>query len=524
MNAIERGSNLPENLRSRDSCHYCLGPGPVLPSSKSPESIVIDCAPLYSRHSVRGRDPVPSSPQVPKLAENYDSDDGYNRTPPLLPMTVKDLKPTPSPEPQQTKSPTPDRVSTSNHKGPKRRQKTQASQGDAVLIGFLGGLNTPDIASRAGEEPLNSASQSEAGDPSEGMEVEVASAAGEKSFSLVQAAQDALPLVDESEGPPEDHSGNPRADETRRSLSKLHTQDLVPSSQGKAASDAAGPNVGKEGSDGQITSNPKANTVAYSSGNAEALSPRPSSPPPSRPAQVPPRLRSQSSATSPLRRFAIPASEGSPMETLPAMHTSPSSHSAKSPKSQQTLPPLHAHFANLVEGHSPSDSNIRPNGLNPARHTFPLMNGSVHSPPLGSITSRPGQFPSPQTRLNNRFPSSYPSSQPSSASTYSDASPREPYRQGQDTTNMSPPGRFVQNQYYPDGRTPQSDDLTPLSAESYPSAGNFSADTSPNGDHPNLEGRPILPPLSSVPLLTGLFKCENAGCTAAPFQTQYLLK
>ena len=290
-------------------------------------------------------------------------------------MTVKNLKPTPSPE---AKSPSPDRVSTSNHKGPKRRQKTQASQGDAVLIGFLGGLNTPDIASRAGEEPLNSASQSEAGDPSEGMEVEVASAAGEKSFSLVQAAQDAL-LVDETEGPPEDRSGNPRADENRRSLSKLHTQDLVPSSTGKAASDTTGLNVGKESSDSQISSNPETNTSVHSPSNVRALSPRASSPPPNRPAQVPPRLRSHSSATSPLRRFAIPASEGSPMETLPAMHSSPSSHSAKSPKSQQTLPPLHAHFGNLVEGHSPSDSSMRPNGLNPTRHTLQLMNGScVH--------------------------------------------------------------------------------------------------------------------------------------------------
>lgn len=478
---------------------------------------------------MRGGTQVPSLPLISKLADNYDSDDGCNRTPPLLPMTVRTLKPTPSPEyiPPRAKSPTPDSVSASNHKGPRRRPKTQASLGDAVLIGFLGGLNTPDIATRAGEEPLNSASQSEAGDPSEGMEAEESTiAAGEKNFSLVQAAQDALPLVDETEAPPEEHPANPRADHTRRSLSKLHTQDLLPPlSKGKAALDGTGLTWGNEcPTDGQITSNPNVYTAGNSSGNARTLSPRPSSPPPNRPSQAPPRLRSHSSTTSPLRRFAIPASEGSPMETLPAMHSSPSLYSAKSPKSQQTLPPLHAHFGTLVEGHSPNDGNMRPNGLNPARHTFPLMNGAVHSPPLGSITSRPGQFPSPQTRLNSRFPSSYSSTQPSSASTYSDASPREAYRPGQDSTNMSPPGRFGPGQYYPDGRTLQSDDHTPQSAESYPSAGSFSADTSLNGDHSAVEGRPILPPLSSVPLMTGLFKCENPGCTAAPFQTQYLLK
>ena len=89
---------------------------------------------------------------------------------------------------------------------------------------------------------------------------------------------------------------------------------------------------------------------------------------------------------------------------------------------------------------------------------------------------------------------------------------------------MSPPGRFGHGQYYSDARTPQSDDLTPISAESHLSAGNFSADTSPNRDSIGIEGRPILPPLGSVPLTMGLFKCENADCPALPFQTQYLLK
>ena len=28
----------------------------------------------------------------------------------------------------------------------------------------------------------------------------------------------------------------------------------------------------------------------------------------------------------------------------------------------------------------------------------------------------------------------------------------------------------------------------------------------------------------SSPIATGVFKCEHAGCTAAPFQTQYILK
>lgn len=475
---------------------------------------------------VQGGTESPPRLKFSKLAENYDSDAGCNHTPPLEPRIVN-LKPSPSPEylPLKAKSPTPDRVSTSNNKGPKRRQKTQASQGDAVLIGFLGSLNNPDIATRAGEEPLNSASQSEAGDQSEGMEdVEGGSAVGEKSSSLVQTAQNALPLIDGSDARADDQPSNLKPDDSRPALSKIHTQDLNPSKI-NPTSDTAGSNLGKEVSDGQVTSNPKdANVTINNTRNIRGFSPRASPPPSIRPNHANARRRSPSSATSPLRRFAIPISEGSPMETLPAMHSSPSSSSAKSPKSQQTLPPLHAHFGPLVEGRSPNDSDIRPNGINTGRHTFTLMNGAVHSPPLSSIPARSNQFSSAQARLNGRFPP-YPPPQPSPASTYGDASPREPYRQSQDSTSMPQPGRFGQSQYHSEGRTPQSDDLTPLSAESYPSAANFSADTSPNGDRINTEGR-VLPPLGvgTVPLMTGLFKCENAGCTAAPFQTQYLLK
>lgn len=434
------------------------------------------------------------------------------------------LKPTPSPEyiPQKGKSPSPDRMSSSNHKGPKRRSKTQPSQGDAVLIGFLGGLNNPEIATKAGEEPLNSASQSEAGDQSEGMkDVEGGSAVGEKSSSLVQTAQDALPLIDRTDARADDQPSNPKADDSRPSLSKIYTQDLNPSKT-NPASDAAGPNLGKECPDAQVTSNPKdVNVTINHTRNIRGFSPRASPPPSIRPNHVTARRHSPSSATSPLRRFAIPISEGSPMEKLPAMHNSPSSSSAKSPKTQQTLPPLHAHLGPLVEGRSPNDPSIRPNGINPVRHTFPLMNGAVHSPPISSIPPRSNQFASAQAR---RFPP-YPPPQSSPASSYSDASPREPYRQSQDSTSMSQPGRFGQSQYHSERRTPQSDDLTPLSAESYASVANFSSDTSPNVDRINPEGR-VLPPLGvgNVPLMTGLFKCENAGCTAAPFQTQYLLK
>ena len=50
-------------------------------------------------------------------------------------------------------------------------------------------------------------------------------------------------------------------------------------------------------------------------------------------------------------------------------------------------------------------------------------------------------------------------------------------------------------------------------------------ETSPNGDQSSMdESARKLPPLTASAALNGGFKCDHAGCTAPPFQTQYLLK
>ena len=66
------------------------------------------------------------------------------------------------------RSPTPEYLSRSSNlksKGKKRHPKAQASQGDAVLIGFVGGLNHPDLATEAGETPLPQSDDSDVDDP-----------------------------------------------------------------------------------------------------------------------------------------------------------------------------------------------------------------------------------------------------------------------------------------------------------------------------------------------------------------------
>lgn len=90
-----------------------------------------------------------------------------------------------------------------NSKGKKRRPKAQASQGDAVLIGFMGGLNHPDLATKAGEETLPQSDDSDVDDP---MEVDRREQTDEnkrsydRNLDLVQLAENVLPLVERSIG------------------------------------------------------------------------------------------------------------------------------------------------------------------------------------------------------------------------------------------------------------------------------------------------------------------------------------
>lgn len=218
-------------------------------------------------------------------------------------------------------------------------------------------------------------------------------------------------------------------------------------------------------------------------------------------------------ATSPrLRQFM--ASNGS--ATLPAIQNATPTASAKSPNGQQSLPSISAQLGKLVDAPSPNE-NLS------SRSTFPISNG-IQSPPMSGISPRPNHYPSPQTRLNS-FPTPYPGTQPSPASTFGEISPREPYRPNHDSTTMSPPGK-PGPPYYTSGRPTHIDELTPESAESYSGFKGFTGGISADSDHPNIEpGRRILPPLPGTgPLATGSFKCDYPGCTAPPFQTQYLLK
>ena len=430
-------------------------------------------------------------------AETYDSDDGLiQRSPPLVPQIVN-LKPSPSPDylPPPESSPSPEQSSRSSNLNSKRRKrhpKAQASQGDAVLIGFMGGLNYPDLATKVGEVPLPQSDDSDVDDP---MDVEGREQSDEskpvydEKSALVQLAEDALPFAEGNNG--NDASKNEHPRPTRP---KILTQPSLPEPkdelhvktecrQSSPSAGARSPKRTKYGSNGNHS--PSGSSHKKGDPDSAAISPM-------------------------LRRFTIPNSERSPTETLPAMQQSPPSNSSKSPNGPHSLPSLRAiQLEPLLDGRSPNETT--PHGIN--RPSFPLSNSTMNSPPMSSIAPRPVQYPSPQTRINDHYHQPYPHGQPSPAYSVESA-------------NMSPPGKPMHPQYFSGGRTPQSEELTPQSAESHLSTSSFSTASSPH--HIEIDrSRPILPPLSGMAggsLMIGAFKCEHAGCTAPAFQTQYLLK
>ena len=446
---------------------------------------------------MRGTVVRPPPTGVKVATENYDSDDAYtNRTPPLVARKVK-LQPSPSPEyltsPQSSSSPEPQ--GPSKKKG--RRSRTQPSQGDAVLIGFLGSLNNPDIATRAGEEPLNSASHSETSELDVEMKDQVGIEEAAAGMDLTQMAQNAMDAVDGNEEP-QIRTSSPKVECGRRARpAKLHTY------LDRRAKSSDAPSEAVNGDSRDATPHASPNAVPLSpvkTGEAGVLA--------SPPLSAIGRNGSHATMISPkLRKHTIAPSEGSPMETLPAIQSSPNSQTGKSPSTPQNLPSLH----NLdlpMDARSSNENDLRSLGMN-QRHTFPLQ-----SPSTGPLKSRTTTFPSSQTRRNGPFTHPYPPHPSPATSTYSEASPRDPYQHSQDATSMSPPGQRERG-VYTHGSTSHNDELTPSTS---------STDTPLSADSMNLDGSRVLPPLMNGPYVGGVFRCEHPGCTAQPFQTQYLLK
>ena len=393
----------------------------------------------------------------------------------------------------------------------KKARNVQPTRGDQVLVSFLADFNRPEIASFAGENPLDADTsgdipESPGGEDSdEQMDVLESNPAPIKQ-TLAHFADTAFKISEHNDangGGFTIRNGHERPRPTIVTKPIIQQEAVVQELASKSTLNSRGPMVQSNGT----------SPLRHDSWGSDR-----------RRSSVQISRDPDSIATSPqLRQYTINASQGSPAETLPAMQTSPSL-SAKSPASQQSLPSIQSQLGPLVDG-PPSLPNIPPTNRQASFSTT----GSVHSPPPQDFAPPrgPPPYPSLSSRSNGPYQTAYPAAEPSPASTQSGPSPREQYAPSQTPRSMSPPSKFGPRQYSGTQGLPTEVPM-PMSAGSQASYRSMGSEPSPVSERINMDSdRPILPPLTNGgPLVGGGggYKCEYVGCTAQPFLTQYLLK
>lgn len=469
----------------------------------------------------------------------YDSDDPLRRSPPLQEVKVK-LQPSPQRLPfiPRIKTPPPYELER-QRRGRVGRHKTRASQGDAVLISHME-PNRPDIAREAGERPLNSGSESDM--ESEGRNTEGSDRAasprrqpndGNKKMDLMETAQAAVAFVDGARQPgPSASRGNGDGGAVN---SAKHAVDLGTGPNGNPApvhhehTSAQGHRRTASNGIGLPTKSPEllhrsdsiskfstASSRSDDNGRAHAIN------------STSPR---HTLATSPnLREHTIKHPRGSPEQTLPAMQNGSSpvrNGDKRSPQPERSLPSFH-HVAMIAqEAVADKENEARGSGAFPPahRHSVPSPNmQAMSSPPLpagrhyslGPHASPPAQFPSigQAVSMNGEVASPDRFLKASGLQIFSFSR-----RQSQASENVPP----------------LSASIPSASTEGFNSSDSFSPAAQPvrdDGRHRmSVDGavRPTLPlPQPSIPPHSnqglGTFRCDHPGCTAPPFQTQYLLK
>ena len=425
----------------------------------------------------------------------FDPDEGLHQSPKLKPLKIN-YKREESPPPYLPDSSSHSSSSSSSdsdrpnrpaqpggsRKRSKRRVKsrTRPSQGDAVLVSYLGNHNRPDIAQEVGQRPLNSASQSEAESDEEMVIAPVIPA--KDAAATAQAALSHLSTGD---------------DRVRDGLTAQHA---IVDGVKHALLSCVGR---KHGHDGNVNKPLPAEDAAKDL--LHLSSPKSTRPVPKVSTNLQPQ-QDDSLATSPnLAKFAITASESSNKETLPALQKSPPrSSSTHSPEGSQSLPSLQTALGSqLVDS--------------------PMKNGSPY-PPVSATSptiARPALASGPSPYL--------PPSMGPSPSSYASM----PTPSSKDSSTMSPPSCAPSHPTYwrnPPKSEPSygavsgSDGFTPSSTDSpstvYTTPGGQERKMSIDGDRPALLNGPLPP---NGPFNSTGFKCTYPGCSAAPFQTQYLL-
>jgi hypothetical protein len=196
-----------------------------------------------------------------------------------------------------------------------------------------------------------------------------------------------------------------------------------------------------------------------------------------------------------LAKFAINPSQADPESILPAMQKSPPrSASTHSPDGNQSLPSLQTTLSGLSDA-----------GVNGIHGPSPFQTSSAHSPQFVRHATFSSQSTGPS-------PSAY--SQPSPGMSPSGYPSHPSYWRRQPTEgSMGTPSSY-------EASTP-APMPGPSPAQSYPTPNVQDHRGSVDGSStPQLLNGPLPP---NGPFTSSTFKCTYAGCTAAPFQTQYLL-
>ena len=409
----------------------------------------------------------------------------------------------PSPEPIQ-------------HLPPIEKRRPRATQADQVLIDTLANHNRPDIAKLAGETPL--AVEESEGESADEMDTDELKESRE--LEAVAIAQDASSILEDR---PDISASPPHEISSPTTESRLPPVPTNPQGIDRDVSIDYRDKLAESQVDNRdhFATNERKQSIPVK----EALRhdfPRLSGQRSNIANEPMPDLKAKATSTSTNRPQYYPpvVAEGTPMEsqTLPALQNT-HHHDPRAPNGQQSLPSLAS--LNIMTRRDP-DSSSRPGGIgNQNLPALSTSNGNVHSP-------RNGTFPSisPFVPIQRTITGTFPASQPSPASTLSQPSPRDSHGKGPEQSAMSPPDKYP-TQYASPNAPPLGSNAppTPSSIDSSPSFINSNSEMSPNGDQLSMdESTRKLPPLSASAPVNGAFKCDHTGCTAPPFQTQYLLK
>lgn len=228
----------------------------------------------------------------------------------------------------------------------------------------------------------------------------------------------------------------------------------------------------------------------------------------------PPPLRQasrESLATSPVAQFTIDGRDADPNTTLAALHTtSPPRPAVGSPDGRQTLPSLTTALGDAGSPYSASSPHLS-RSASSSQFGGPLSSiASARSPPnySSNYSSNPQFWRTSRERANSTStPSDYAVSTPHSA--WTAQSPATSLPTPLSSTSSAPSA-------IPSHPLPSS---TTITATSNTANGTHA----PQTHHPSSEHSANSSISSATAAINGIFRCHVPGCTAAPFQTQYLL-